>query len=539
MNKIIRYITIVTLLVFSACTENFEEINTNPYQISDASLRQDNNHVGAFFPTMLGNIFGDQIEHNLCHDSWVRHLATPTPFVGGINNTTYYIRWNTYWNRCYNQVFALSGRVIEIAEAEGNDVFVAWAKLIRILSASRLSAYHGPIIYTNYGSLENTIEYDSEETLYNTWFDELDDIVATLTANSDFGGMTKFDASYGGDIPSWIKYANSLRLQLAMRISKVAPDLAKTEGEKAIAAAGGLITTAADDFKIKLYNGFFPPARIAWGWGDTRMSASMESVLVGYEDGRLSQYFEPATDASLTPDHPNLPYKGIRNGATLGAKDDRLTYSNISADFNPTTADGMRRCFMSSETHFLLAEAALRGWAGAGSAQEHYEQGVMDSFAEWGAAGAATYLQDDTKIPIDYNDPKAGTGDVNDFRTGETDPRIMNRFGNITVKWDEAADNEVKLEKIITQKWIAAYMNTIEAWVDHRRTGYPKIPYNYQNDSNEDWGIIPADDFLRRMPFVDAERNNNAAGVADATEKLGGPDEIGTRLWWDTGGPNF
>ncbi|XOV91602.1 MAG: SusD/RagB family nutrient-binding outer membrane lipoprotein [Bacteroidota bacterium] len=538
MNKIFKYITIITLIVFSACTENFEELNTNPYQISDASLRQDNNHVGAYFPTMLGNIFGDQIEHNLAHDSWVRHLGTPTPFVGGINNTTYYIRWNTYWNRCYNQVFSLSGRVIEIAEAEGNDVFVAWAKLIRILSASRLSAYHGPIIYTNYGSLESTILYDSEETLYNTWFSELDDIVATLTANSDFGGMAAFDASYGGDIPKWIKFANSLRLRLAMRISVVSPTLAKAEGEKAIAAAGGLIMSAADDFKIKLYNGFFPPARIAWGWGDTRMSATMESVLVGYEDGRLSKYFEPATDVSLASDHPDLPYKGIRNGATLGAKDDRLPYSNISKDFNPTTKDGMRRCFMSAETHFLLAEAALRGWTGAGSAQAHYEQGVMDSFAEWGAAGAADYLMDDTKMPIDYDDPKAGAGDVNDFRRGETDPRLMLRW-DITVKWDDAASNEEKLERIISQKWIAAYMNSIEPWVDHRRTGYPKLPYNYQNDSNEDWGIVAADDFLRRLPFVDAERNNNAAGVADATTKLGGPDEIGTPLWFDTGGTNF
>ena len=51
--------------------------------------------------------------------------------------------------------------------------------------------------------------------------------------------------------------------------------------------------------------------------------------------------------------------------------------------------------------------------------------------------------------------------------------------------------------------------------------------------------MIPDDDFLRRMPFVNGERNNNPDGVADATEKLGGPDEIGTRLWWDTGGPNF
>lgn len=477
---------------------------------------------------MLNNIFGDQIEHNLAHESFVRHLGTPTPFVGGVNNTTYYIRWNTYWNRVYGSIFAPARQVLQIAEAEKNEVFVAWAKLLRVLAASRLSAYHGPIIYTNYGSTEKTILYDSEATLYNTWFAELDEIVDGFSANTSFAGMAKFDDSFGGDVSAWIKLANSMRLQLAMRISKVNPALAKTQGEKAIAAPGGLISTTDDNFLIKNYDGFFRPARICFGWGDTRMSATMESVLGGYKDPRVSKYFDPATDAAVYADHPDFPYKGIRNGALLVAKDDRLSFSTIATIFN-NNGYPKRRCFTSSETHFLLAEAALRGWAGAGSAQEHYETGVRESFAEWGAGGVDGYLQQDaTFLPLDYNDPKAA-GDINDFAS-----RIK-----VPVKWDEGEDREVKLEKIMTQKWLAAVHNTIEIWVDHRRTGYPKLPYNYKNDSNSDWGVIPADDFLRRMPFVNGERSNNAAGVADATSKLGGPDEIGTKLWWDTGGPNF
>lgn len=524
---ILKYLFVVSLLV--GCTKNFDELNTNPYQISDESLRQGNNHIGAFFPAMLNNIFGDQIEHNLANESFVRHLGTPTPFVGGVNNTTYYIRWNSYWGRVYGSVMAPARQVLEIAEAENNEVFAAWVKLIRVLSTSRLSAYHGPIIYSNYGSTDKTILYDSEETLYNTWFAELDEITAALNNNLDYAGMDNFDDSYGGDVGSWLKLANSIRLRLAMRISKVAPALAKTQGEKAIAAPGGLIMSTDENFMIKNYDGFFRPARICFGWGDTRMSATMESVLGGYEDPRAAKYFDPATDPAVYQDHPDFPYKGIRNGALLVAKDDRLSYSTINSIFNSINTYPKRRCFTSSETHFLLAEAALRGWAGAGSAQEHYETGVKESFAEWGAGGVDAYLQqDDSKLPWDYNDPKAA-GDINDF---------VSRI-EVGVKWNEADDNEVKLEKIMTQKWLAAVHNTIEIWVDHRRTGYPKLPYNYKNDSNSDWGVIPADDFLRRMPFVNGERNNNPDGVADATAKLGGPDEIGTRLWWDTGGPNF
>lgn len=524
--KRIKYILIVALLFnISACTDGFEELNQNPYQISDESLKQDFNNVGAVFPPMLKNLFGHQIEHNLCHDSWVRHLATPTPFVGGINNTTYYIRWNTYWNRIYSEIMAESGKIILKIEEQDLDVpvFVEWAKLIRILGMSRLTAYHGPVIFSQYGEIG--AGYDSEPVLYNAFFTQLDEIQAVFNANMDYVGLSKFDASYGGDIAKWNKLINSMRLRLAIRISKVDPALAKIQGEKALSEPGGLIETNGDNFMVSLYGDVFPPVTISFGWGDTRMSASMESILIGYDDPRISKFFDPATDDTLYPDHPDHPYKGIRNGAELVAKGDRLSYSNISSDFKEVEN---RRFFTAAEVKFLKAEAALRGWAGAGIAQENYEAGVNLSFEDWGAGGAATYLADNTSLPIDYDDPKA-TGAVNDFVT-----RITN-----TVAWDDAADNEIKLEKIITQKWINGYTNSIEPWVDHRRTGYPKLPYNYKNDSNADWGIIPADDFLRRQVFTPGERSDNAAAVAEATGFLGGPDEIGTRLWWDTGGPNF
>lgn len=532
MKKISHKIKLTALaLVLGACTGDFESLNTNPYQLSDESLQQDFNHVGAFYPTMMDNIFQDQIADNLAHESFVRHLGTPTPFVAGRNNTTYYITWgDPYWNGVYSNIMAPARQVIQIAEADGYDVFVAWAKLIRVIGASRLSAYHGPIIYTNYGSSDQTIMYDTEETLYNTWFTELDEILATFKANLDYPGMAKFDASFGGNVSKWVKVTNSWRLILAMRLSKVRPDLAKTQGEKALADDGGIIKTADDAWYLSLYGGPFKPGRICFGWGDTRMDAAMESVLIGYKDPRIEKLFEPATDATLYPDHPAYPYKGIRSGALLVAKDDRLTYSTISQQFNPAgnNAGGKRRMLMPADILFTLAEASLRGWAGAGSAQDNYENGVKASFAEWGAGGVDAYLADDASLPVNYDDPKAA-GAINDF---------VNRM-TVTVKWDEGASNEVKLDKIMTQKWISSFHNTVEIWVDHRRTGYPKLPYNYKNDSDATWGIIPANDFLRRMPFINSERNNNAAGVADATQKLGGPDEIGTRLWWDTGGPNF
>ena len=295
-----------------------------------------------------------------------------------------------------------------------------------------------------------------------------------------------------------------------------------------MADPAGLILTNADNFNISGYGRKFHEAVICFEWGDTRMSASMESILIGYKDPRIHAFFDPVQDMSLVQDHPEWPYKGIRNGAALVAKDDRLGFSTIDISFNDPAKVTKRKVMSADEVYFLRAEAALRGWAGAGNAKANYENGVRASFELWGAGGVDAYLADNKSIPIDYKDPKAAAG-VNAFTNAITN----------TVAWDEGASNEMKLEKIITQKWIACYTNEMESWMDHRRTGYPKLPPVYQNSSNADWGVIPQGEILRRMPFVNAERNGNPTGVADATVKLKGKDEIGTRLWWDTGGPNF
>jgi hypothetical protein len=79
----------------------------------------------------------------------------------------------------------------------------------------------------------------------------------------------------------------------------------------------------------------------------------------------------------------------------------------------------------------------------------------------------------------------------------------------------------------------------MEAWVDHRRTGYPKLPFIYENNSSALYGVIADDDFLKRVVFTKGQRTDNAAAVSAATATMKGPDEIGTRLWWDTGAPNF
>lgn len=526
MKKILCALLLLSTL--ASCTKSFEATNMNPYQITDEMLKKDFNLVGSPFGGLLFNLFGHQIEEDLCHDAWMGHLHTPTPFVGNVNNTTYYIRWNSYWGRIYGDVMSPAKQVIQLAVDNDLPLFATWAKLIRILAVSKLTAYHGPVIYSNYGSLDNSILYDSESDLYNQFFTELDAIQTELGANTSYTGFKKFDPSYGGNITKWLKLSNSLRLRLAIRISKVAPALAKTQGEKAMSDPAGLIESNDDAFWVSLLGSKIPMGVICFEWDDTRMGAVMESFLGGLKDNRVSKYFSQTANAALYADHPSFPYKGIRNGAFLNAKIDRVPFSKVAEDFNNISVVTKRRSFTAAEVKFLKAEAGLRGWAGAGNPKTNYEDGVKLSFADWGAGSADAYLADATSKPLNYVDPIDAK---NNFTASST----------ITVAWNDADNNELKLEKIITQKWINNFTNSLEAWVDFRRTGYPKIPHVAKNDSSPDWGVIPANEWIKRMPFVNAERISNAAAVADAVSKMGAgaKDDIATRLWWDTGGSNF
>lgn len=524
MNKVI--VALLCLVTIGSCTKNFVDTNTDPNQISDESLKQDFNLVGSPFSNLIFNLNGHQIEEDLCYDSWMGFMATPTDFVGNVNNTTYYIRWNVYWDRVYGSIMSPSKQVIELAQANNLPLFATWAKLIRIIGISKLAAIHGPVIYSNYGSTANSILYDKESDLYALMFKQLDSIQADFAANKNYAGFTKFDpTAYGGSIPKWQKLVNSLRLRLAMRLSKVDKATAKTEGEKALNDPAGLIESNSDNFTNSLLGNIMPVAQICYQWDDTRMGAVIESFMVGLKDGRISKYFAPVTDPSFVTDHPDVPYKGIRNGAYIKAKADHLPMSKVSNDFNSVTT---RRDFTAAEVAFLKAEAGLRGWAGAGDPKTNYENGIRLSFADWGASGVDAYIADATSKPTSYIDPVDGR---NSFTAAST----------VTVAWNDADDNETKLEKIMTQKYLASFTQTLEAWVDFRRTGYPKIPHVAKNDSSPDWGVIPADQWIKRMPFVNSERTGNSAAVADAVSKMGtgAKDDIATRLWWDTGGPNF
>ena len=525
MNKLLKYILATILAVsFINCTDNFEDINTDPNGISNQSLTQMNNHIGGSFTPMFLNVFNVtpawnyQLQQGLLGDVYSGYMTPPTPFAGNVNNMTYALvdGWNGFpWSDAYGSVmpFVLDIKnAVELGNDPSGDKFVYLANIIRVSAMHRVSDIYGPIRYTKFDDFTTTGEYDSQETAYNAFFNDLGAAIDGLKSFESDSQFVPFDmSSLAGDIAMWRKYANSLRLRLAMRVVNVSPTLAKTQGEKSLSSDAGLLE--AQDMYIN--TGFAHPITVISGsWGDVRMGAEMESILEGFGDGREEKYFNPASDPAL-----NGAFKGIRMGIEIEAKGQYGNHSSIGSVIDGETMQWMT----AAEVHFLRAEAALRGWSGAGNVKAHYEAGVRTSFSQHSVSGVDEYLLDNTSTPKDFVD-------------------ALNPINNIAypsdvkIAYNTTGTNEEQLEQIITQKWIAMFPDGQEAWSEFRRTGYPRI---YPVMINNSGGTIDTNIQIRRINFVSNEINTNSTNVSTAISYLNGPDNGGTRLWWDIPGSNF
>jgi hypothetical protein len=515
--------------LLGSCTKNFETYNTDTANLSSEDLAQDHRLIGEPLKQVQQSIYfvqpawNTQLQQNLIGDLYSGYMTTPTPFAGNVNNQTYALvdGWNTFpWDDGYNSVMAPVKQVLQNASKDPD--FYAWAKILRVEAMHRVSDIYGPIIYTHYGQINNdqSISYDSQKDAYYAFFRDLDSAIDVLTPTAVKEGLaapfltpfTNFDLAYGGSYRNWVKFANTLRLRLAIRISMIDATMAKTEGEKSLANAVGLMTSPSDNLNISTGTNQHPLAVIT-GWGDIKGGAVLSSFLNGYNDPRAAKYLAPATDPAVAG-----KFQGIRGGINIDAKARYSGYSSLTAFPNQI------QLMTAAEAWFLKAEAAVLGWAGAGTAKDNYNQGILTSFSQYGLDGSA-YINDAASLPAQYIDPNAISAGQNDVKSGNAN------LSTITIKWDDAASNAVKLERIITQKWIAMYPDGQEAWSEFRRTGYPKLFPVVVNNSA---GAISTSMFIRRVNFAQSERSTNPIGVQGAITLLGGPDTGGTPLWWDT-----
>lgn len=528
--KLIAICSVLLLLPVGSCMD--DDINRNKYEVDKEEIGRENYILGSTIKGMQGLVIPAQ-EHlyqfveAMCGGAYGGYFSE--------TRTAWLEKFSTYnpksdWAKApFTDVISETyPKYFEIMQyKEDIPVAYALASLLRISIMHRVTDIYGPIPYSKIqqstvgdGSSEDTeskglnAAYDSQEDVYRSMFKELEEIDKILASNisDEPSGFARLDDVYYGNLQQWRLFLHSLQLRMAMRLTYT--DMAaeaKAIAEKAVAE--GVIEKNEDN---AMYHVTENRSALCFNdWKDYRIGADILCYMNGYLDPRLPKYF--------TKEKHRLygeGFYGMRIGINSEYSDDKLIagYSN-----RLMTAADPYVWMTAAEVAFLRSEGALRQWNMGGDAKSFYKKGVELSFEEHAVTGAEEYLNS-ILTPSPYQSA------LSEFETGAP--------GNITVKWNESSGDtfEENLERIITQKWIAIFPNGIEAWNEHRRTGYPKLLPVVVNKGRN----VSTEAGMRRLMYPSEEYNTNALHLANAVKMLieessnnQAGDTGGTHVWWD------
>ena len=534
--KAYKYIVgVLALSLFTAC--DFQKVNTNEFELLPEEGLMDGISIGGPITAMQKCVFpvGTQADgtsvanryqtaYNLAADCWSGYFGQNNNW-GGPNNLNYFLKdgWvASSYTESYSTVVPLWQDLKGKTETQFPEVF-ALAQILKISAWHKATDMFGPIPYKEAGKGLITVPYDSQEEVYKAMFKELSDAIEVLTKYADNGNsklLPNADAVYAGDVHKWVVYANSLMLRLAMRVYYADAALSKKYALQAVNHSYGVMKTKDDEAKMERGASLEFKNNLDVlinQYNECRMGSSMLAYLGGYQDPRLPKYFNTSTVSQAVTVGTYGKYSGVPTGHDVSSND-AFKDSSRPAITSTTPTYWMR----ASEVYFLLAEAALHGFAVGGTAESLYEKGIEMSFEENGIASSevADYMSSGLK-PSAYSFHLTNPGVNVDV------PAVT----EATTEW--SGTDEEKLEKIMIQKWIALYPNGQEAWTEYRRTGYPKLHSTITNYSN---GEVDSEVGIRRMRFP-TNKSTSAEDIAnlESARKLlrGGLDKAGTRLWWD------
>ena len=522
-----------------SCTGRFKDLNTDKTGITDENMQVDLNHLGIPLDVIQQGIYFNydygkwknwpyQLMQNLSADMFSGYMHDYKPLNGGSHNSDYNLQdgWNgTLWENTYAYIMPQIKRLEDSTRLKYPAVY-AVTEILKVEVMHRVSDYYGPVIYTSFGNKKMIYQPDTQQDVYHYFLDDLKTAVGILENYVNLADYTpefsRFDLLLDGKVESWIRFANSLRLRLAIRLAMADPDKARQEFADALAGPLGVFEEPTQLVAVTTDEEYSNPlGEINRVWGEVYMNASMESILNGFDDPRREAFFEPCPDDVLLPDRDGrdsvlIPLKGQYRGIRQGTMFAHTLYSALSKIYvNVQTKPIL---MTAAEVWFLRAEAALRGWT-AEDPRICYEQGIRCSFSQWQVAGVETYLQSDCRAA--------------DFEDAFTPENNIKARCLVSPRWDDAASDEMKLERIITQKWLAVFPEGCEAWAEQRRTGYPRLfSVRYNNSRN---GCVDTEKMIRRLNYPSSILDSDNGQYEMLVNALGGPDHAGTPLWWDTG----
>jgi len=466
------------MLCLSACTRNFEEINTNPNAPEQVNPQ-----------FLLSNILYNSA-NNSAVDAWNagNFLAQLTARFDFNEIDRYDLRTNT---ELWNATYLLLKDVQSLSELSANDnpVYQGVSKVMQAYLISTLTDLWGDVPYSEAlqgASTQNfTPRYDTQEQIYtgeNGILDLLRDAVVIFEDNE--GGIPiSGDIMFNGNVDKWIRFANSLRIRYLLRISKRVSIATEMND---ILTGGRIMQSNADNALIPYLstapNQWFVHNIRLGDYGNVRMTTTIDSVLKAFDDPRITTFFKPTVASENTG---NPVYTGIPNGLGPESRNDYdLSEVSLLGSIFRDVPDGVDAIFMLySELQFALAEAAHLNLI-AGTPDAYYHEGIQASFDYY-----------DTPMPTDY----------------------LNRTEVLISTHDPYT-------KIMTQKWLASMLVGYEGWFNFRRTGLPALQPSKDNTNND---LIPV-----RYRYPDSEQAVNPINYQEAVTRMGG-DTYNIQAWWE------
>lgn len=477
MKKVLILLTAASLTI-TGCSK-FDDINVSPTILTSASTKG-----------LLTNAIQDIPNHTLGNNAasrlaalYVQHLAEG-PYPGSSlysDRNLSFTSW--YTGPLYNLQTIINYNNNDNPAAIGNGAKVNQLAVARILKAYyflHLTDRYGDVPYFDAlkGSAAFSPKYDDQKEIYYDLFKELTEANAQIDVALP---AVVGDVLLNGNMAAWKRFANTLRMVMALRLSEVEPAKGKTEYTAAVAA--GVITSNAQNIMYKFvagdpnnYNPWYNNYSVS-NRNDYAISTTLTDYMAPKNDPRLKVYAESLAGGTVR----GLPY------GRLAAVNIPAAYSRIGDYFRGQGSP--LSLYNYAQVLFMEAEAAKIGYTAGGDAeaQTKYNAAIKASWEQYGVFSQAAY---DTYISLPAVAYTPATG----------------------------------YQKIMTEKWVHMYLNSWEAWNDWRRTGFPVL--TAAPDAVDSRGIP------LRLGYPTTESALNGENYKVAVTGLGGTDDNYAKMWW-------
>ncbi len=464
------------LILLTACSENFEQINEDPNRITQISPG-----------TLLNPLLYDLATHNAGRSHSITfdlmQVTVPFPSVSGglhrydvsqnIGNSSWY-----WYYRMANNVREMHAAAVEAEDPN----YEAIALTLNAMVYANLTDLFGPVPMQEASLGEEGNFYpafNSQQEVYATILADLDRANALYDEERDM--VYAPDILYQNDISRWRKFTNSLHLRLLLRVSNRAEFGSYGRLAALVNDPGQYpFMTAVEESAVLQVTGVTPNVS-PWGRPqDFRLGTKMGAFFVDHlnelDDPRRPVIATLARDSADT----SIGYRGIPSA--YAGPESQFTYDASTLNIDQVTNPMEIYILTYAEVAFIKAELAQRGFLDG--ADTHYEAGVTAAIEQLG-----------TSVPAGY-------------------------FDNPSAAYDGT------LARILLQKYYALYFVDYQQWFEYRRTGLPELP---TTEAMLNDGRMPA-----RFYYPQDVRTSNQVNYEAGLDLLGGPDNINTHVWWDT-----